>query len=243
VRLYHTPFDSFWCCTGSGIENHARYGESIYAYAADALYVNLFLASTVNVRERGITLTQVTRFPDADTTRLEFTVEKPQALKLAIRQPAWCAAMTVTVNGKRKVVSRRPGSYSTVNRTFRTGDVVEVRVPMALRIEPLPNAKDCAAVLYGPIVLAARLGTLGLTSGSQIIVNERESGNMLNADVRIPSWSKPLAELVSHVARTNPDRLEFRATGFDGGAGVDLVPWFRVTHERYNLYWQRTTPA
>ena len=135
VRLYHTPFDSFWCCTGSGIENHARYGESIYAHDDDALYVNLFLASTLDWRERGITLTQSTRFPDADTTRLSFTAAKPQALKLAIRHPGWCAAMTLTVNGKRKVVSRRPGSYYSLSRTFRAGDVVEVRLPMTLGME------------------------------------------------------------------------------------------------------------
>jgi hypothetical protein len=87
------------------------------------------------------------------------------------------------------------------------------------------------------------MGTEGLTPGSQLIINERESGNMLKADVKIPGWSRPLAELVPNVARTNPEKLEFRASGFDGGASVDLVPWFRATHERYNLYWQRKSPA
>src|SRR5204862_3163791 len=95
VRLYHTPFDSFWCCTGSGIENHARYGESVYAHDSNTLFINLFIASTLNWRERGVTVTQATRFPDAETTRLEFALPKPQSLKLAIRHPGWCAAMTV----------------------------------------------------------------------------------------------------------------------------------------------------
>ena len=248
VRLYHTPFDSFWCCTGSGIENHARYGESIYAHAAETLYVNLFLASTLNWRERGITLTQSTRFPDADTTRLEFTRTLPQPLMLAIRQPGWCAAMTVTVNGKRKIVSRRPGSYYMLDRTFRTGDVVEVRLPMALKVEPLPNtpansSREWAALMYGPIVLAGKFGTAGLTPGSQLIVNERESGNMLEADVAIPRWTKPLGELATHTTRTDASILKFQTTGFDGGASVELIPWFRLTHERYNLYWQGAKPA
>jgi DUF1680 family protein len=239
VRLYHTPFDSFWCCTGSGIENHARYGESIYAHDADSLYVNLFLASTLVWRERGIQVAQSTRFPDADTTRLEFTNAKPAGIKLNIRQPAWCAAMTLTVNGKRKTVSRRPGSYYTLERTFRSGDVVEVRLPMALKAEPLPNAPDYAALMYGPIVLAGRFGTEGLGAGAQLIVNERESGNMLKADVKIPRWSKPLDQLVTHTSRTDPARLAFRTAGFDGGASVDLAPWFRLSHERYNLYWRQ----
>ena len=83
MRLYHTPFDSFWCCTGSGMENHARYGESIYAHDDDTLYVNLFIASTLDWRERGVTLTQDTRFPDSDTTRLTIRGGKPQKLALA----------------------------------------------------------------------------------------------------------------------------------------------------------------
>ncbi|MEO8019970.1 MAG: beta-L-arabinofuranosidase domain-containing protein [Pseudomonadota bacterium] len=243
VRLYHTPFDSFWCCTGSGMENHARYGDSIYAHDADTLYVNLFLASTLNWRERGLTLTQTTRFPDADTTRLEFTAAKPQALKLAIRHPGWCAAMSVTVNGKRTIVSRRPGNYYWLHRTFRSGDVVEVRLPMALQAVPLPNAPDHAALIYGPIVLAGRLGTQGLASGSQLIVNERESGQMLNESVPIPRWSRPVTELVTSTVRTDADTLRFNTSGFDGGASIELIPWFRVAHERYNLYWATTNPA
>ncbi len=92
-------------------------------------------------------------------------------------------------------------------------------------------------------MLAGRLGTAGLTPGSQLIVNERESGNMLQADVKIPRWTRPLAELVANTTRTNPERLEFRTSGFEGGASVDLIPWFRLTHERYNLYWQAKRPA
>jgi len=244
VRLYHTPFDSFWCCTGSGIENHARYGETIYAHnGVDTLYVNLFMASTLQWRERGISLTQSTRFPDSETTRLEFTVAKPQTLKLAIRQPKWCPAMTITVNGKRKVVSRRPGSYYALNRTFKSGDLVEVRLPMSLRMEPLPNAADHAALMYGPIVLAGRLGTQGLTPNSQLIINERQSGEMLNDKIDIPRWNRPLGELLTNTKRTSDDELRFTTSGFEGGKSVELIPWFRLTHERYNLYWQGSKPT
>ena len=70
------------------------------------------------------------------------------------------------------------------------------------------------------------------------ILIERESGNMLRADVKIPRWTKPLADLVRHTNRTHPERLEFRTTGFDRGGSVELIPWFRLTHERYNLYWR-----
>jgi DUF1680 family protein len=237
VRLYHTPFDSFWCCTGSGIENHARYGEAIYARDHGTLFVNLFIASTLHWREAGVRVEQETRFPDADTTRLTIRGDQPREFILAIRQPAWCPVMTLTVNGRHKTSSRKPGGYHSLQRRFRPGDVVEVRVPMGLSVERLPNDAGHAALLYGPIVLAGRFGTEGLTPGSQIIVNERKSGQMLQADVKIPRWTRPLDQLAANTTRTNPERLEFRTTGFEGGASVELLPWFRMTHERYNLYW------
>jgi DUF1680 family protein len=238
VRLYHTPFDSFWCCTGSGIENHARYGETIFAHDRHNLIVNLFVSATLGWKESGFTVTQETRFPDADTTRLTFTGSKAQKLNLRLRQPSWCPAMTVSVNGRRKSTARQPGSYHSLERKFRSGDVIEVRLPMSLRVEPLPNAPEYAALMYGPIVLAGRMGTEGLKPGSQIIINERESGNMLKADVKVPRWTKPLGELVANTTRTNAEKLEFRTAGFEGGASVELLPWFRLTHERYNLYWR-----
>jgi DUF1680 family protein len=238
VRLYHTPFDSFWCCTGSGIENHARYGETIYARDRDALYVNLFVASTLQWRERGLTVHQETRFPDEDLTRIRFEGRDAQQFSLVLRQPGWCETMSVTVNGRRAATARRPGTYYRLTRRFRAGDVVEVRLPMRLTVETLPHAPEHGALLFGPIVLAGRMGTDGLTPGSQLIVNERQSGNMLQAEPGIPGWKKPIRELAAHTTRTNPQKLEFRTSGFEGGASVELVPWFRLTHERYNLYWK-----
>jgi hypothetical protein len=238
VRLYHTPFDSFWCCTGSGLENHARYGESIYARHADTLAVNLFIASTLDWKERGIRLAQDTRFPDADSTRLSFELERPQTIELLIRQPAWCAGLEIAVNGKRVRGSANAG-YRRLKRRFRSGDVIDVRAPMTLRVETLPGEPEVGALLFGPIVLAARLGTAGLAPGSQLIVNERESGTMLKADVAIPRWTRPLDELPAAVARLDEESLRFRAAGFADGADVELIPYFRLTHERYNLYWRR----
>jgi DUF1680 family protein len=238
VRLYHTPFDSFWCCTGSGIENHARYGETIYARDEDALHVDLFIASTLQWRERGITVHQETRFPDEDVTRLRFEGDASQHFSLLLRQPAWCETMSVAVNGRRASTGRKPGSYLQLTRRFRAGDAVEVRLPMRLTLETLPNAPEYGALLYGPVVLAGRMGTEGLSPGSQLIINERESGKMLQAEIKVPEWKKPIQELVAHTVRTNPQKLEFRTAGFEGGVSVNLIPWFRLTHERYNLYWQ-----
>ncbi|MES1263702.1 MAG: hypothetical protein ABUL69_05055, partial [Peristeroidobacter soli] len=107
-------------------------------------------------------------------------------------------------------------------------------------LEPLPGAPDHAALMFGPIALAGRFGTEGLTPGSQLIINERESGNMLQAYVKIPRWTKPLDQLLANTTRTSDSELLFTTSGFEGGGSVKLAPWFRLTHERYNLYWSRT---
>lgn len=247
VKLYCKPFDSFWCCTGSGMENHAKYADSVYFQSADALYVNLFIASELNVAERGFTLTQRTEFPARQTTQLRIE-ENPNSrmrtlpgFALKIRHPSWCEGMDIVVNGKPHLVSRSPGEYVEIRREWRGGDVIDVSVPMKLRLEQLPGAADRVAILYGPIVLAGRFGHAGIAPGADLIVNERTSGEMLNGDLRIPNWigrpDRP-ASLLAHIERAHPESLAFRATGFDDGSTVQLVPYFQIAHERYNLYWR-----
>ena len=139
-------------------------------------------------------------------------------------------------------MSRQPGEYFELERRIQHGDTLEVRLPMALRLEPLPERARLhgGAVMYGPIVLAARLGTQGLTPGSQLIINERESGNMLNEAIEIPAWTKPLAELLASLQRTSEESVTFTTAGFDGGAASNSFPGSALTHERYNLYWRRS---
>jgi DUF1680 family protein len=111
-------------------------------------------------------------------------------------------------------------------------------LPMKLRTEPLANAPEYGALVYGPIVLAGKFGSAGLSPGAQLIVNERESGKMLQADVVVPRWTKRLEDLAANTTRVDASTLMFRTKGFEGGASVDLIPWFRLTGERYNLYWR-----
>jgi DUF1680 family protein len=236
VRLFHTPDRSFWCCTGTGIENHAKYGDSIYFRNGDALWINLFIPSEVTWREKGMTLTQTTKFPDAEETRLAVGVEHPVRATLRLRQPAWCPGMRVRVNGRAWTRAAEPDGYVAVDREWRRGDIVEVRLPMTLRSEPLPGTRDTIAFLYGPIVLAGRLGRDGLAPGNQIIVNERQSGTMLNADTAVPALAGDPTAVAKRVAQDGRDRLIFRTTGTRGDT-VELAPYYRLAHERYNLYW------
>jgi uncharacterized protein len=239
VRLYHTPDRSFWCCTGTGMENHAKYGDSIYFHDADAIWVNLFIASTVRWKAKGLSLRQTTRFPETATARLEVTAERPVQATVNVRQPGWCEGMTTRVNGRRWTRSLGDNSkYLSIDRTWRTGDVIEIELPMTLRTEPLPGTADHLAFVYGPIVLAGRMGREGLAPGSQIIVNERESGKMLNADVEIPVLAGDVATLASKIRQDARDPLTFRTDGLGRPHDVELAPFYRLTNERYNLYWR-----
>jgi DUF1680 family protein len=238
LKLYCTPTDSFWCCTGSGMENHAKYGDFIYSHEADRLYVNLFIPSTLAWREKGLTITQTTRFPEQDRTRLQLTAEQPVKLTLSVRHPSWCRAVTVTVNGRRWAKSRQPGRHIEVNRVWHTGDVIEVHLPMALRTEPLPGHADVVAILYGPIVLAGRLGRKGLAPGADIIVNERTTGDVLNDAVDVPVLIGDPQKIVTHINPSAGSALSFHTVGIGRPREVSLIPYYQIAHERYNLYWK-----
>jgi hypothetical protein len=241
VRLFNTPEKSFWCCTGTGMENHAKYGDSIYFHGPDALWVNLFIPSVVEWREKGLTVRQTTRFPADPTTRLTVTAERPVRVRINVRRPGWCPGMSVRVNGRHWTGDPGAAGFVAIERTWRTGDVVDVSLPMTLRAEPLPGMSDTVAFVYGPIVLAGRFGEEGLAPGNQLIVNERESGNMLNAQVEVPVLVGDVADVLRRMRPDGREPLTFRSVAVGRPRDVTLAPYYQLAHERYNLYWKLTS--
>jgi DUF1680 family protein len=240
VRLYNTPTESFWCCTGTGMENHAKYGDSIYFHDAGALWVNLFIPSTVRWRARGLTLAQTTRFPDDASTRLAIGARRPVRATLRVRRPGWCDGMSIAVNGHGTTATPDESGYVPIAREWRDGDVVDVHLPMTLRAEPLPGAPDYVAFAYGPVVLAGRLGTEGVTPGAQLIVNERTSGTMMNDPMEVPLLAGDRRDLVTRVRPVAGEPLGFETVGLGRPRDVRLAPYARLAHERYVLYWRVT---
>jgi uncharacterized protein len=241
LKLYCTPTDSFWCCTGTGMENHAKYADSIYFHNAGALYVNLFIPSILNWREKGLKITQVTKFPEQDRTRLRLTLNKPANMALNVRHPSWSKSVRIRINGHHFTTSREPGTYIEVKRVWQNGDVVEVHLPMTLRAEQLPGHSNVVAIVYGPIVLAGRLGRKGLSPGADIIVNERTTGDVLNDRVEIPSLAGDAQAALGRIRSSPGLPLTFHTTGVGEGGSpieVNLIPYYRVAHERYNMYWK-----
>ncbi|MCB9460610.1 MAG: glycoside hydrolase family 127 protein [Anaerolineaceae bacterium] len=240
VKLYNTPENSFWCCVGTGIENHAKYGDTIYYHDDDSLYVNLFIASELIWPERGITLRQETTFPDEDTTRLLFTCHKPTSLALKIRYPYWAEGMTLTVNGEAVAVDGEPGSYVTIEREWQDGDEVIIKLPMSLRLEALPGEPDIVAFMYGPIVLVGALGTDDEMPGPYLNdyhVREAAANFLPTPDVPVLKGSK--ADLLTKTHAVEGKLLTFVTEGIGQPHDVELVPFYVLHHQRYTIYWQR----
>jgi DUF1680 family protein len=239
---YNTPNDSCWCCTGSGFENHAKYGDSIYWRDAEGLYVNLYIASELAWREKGITLRQETRYPEEESARLTFTCAKPAALALRVRVPGWAQrGMAITVNGGPVSHGAKPGSFATLARTWKDGDRVEVRVPMDLRLEPMPDNPSRAAVCYGPVVLAGELGTSGIAPPMPYAIKQSDFFKVKQPEMPVLlAGTRPVEEWVEPV----PGKpLTFRTRGVGQPQDITLIALYRLAPQRYSLYWDIFTPA
>jgi hypothetical protein len=239
-HTYCKPYDSFWCCTGSGLENHVRYGEGIYFHDDVSLYVNLFIASELTWKAKGLTIRQQTRFPEEPKTRLVLSCAKPVRLALKIRHPYWIdAALAVTVNGQEVKGDSRPSGYLRIDRSWNDGDVVEMALPMSLRVEPMENSPSKGAIMYGPIVLAGRLGREGFTDDMPYSANQRAYENLPTPEVPVlvtdrqpaDKWIKPVPG----------EMLRFQTVGVGRPRDVSLIPFYQAHHQRFTVYWDLLT--
>jgi hypothetical protein len=242
-KTYSTPQNSFWCCVGTGLENHAKYGDTIYFHDASSLYVNLFIASQLTWPEQGLVLRQDTAFPQTNATLLTFTCTNPLSLTLKVRFPAWAqSGMAVTVNGTTTTFTGTPSTYVSVTRTWQSGDQVLVQIPMSLRTEALPDGTDpnTVALLYGPVLLAGQLGPYQMPS-SDFAPGQ---GDLLS--VPDPFVPVAVADTNAFLANTLPvpgQALTFQPTNILQPYNVTFIPFYQTHHQRYSVYWKLMTPA
>jgi DUF1680 family protein len=236
MKLYHTPENSFWCCTGTGMENHVKYRDSIYFHDDVSIYVNFFIPSSVRWNEKGVALTQSTSFPESPSTRLSMKLARPTDFALKLRHPGWSRTAVVLVNGKEATRSNHPSSYIEVARTWQSGDEVELQLSMEVSTDRAPTAPQIVAFTYGPLVLAAALGKEGLAPGDDIVVNEREYGKYNNAPFTPPTLSGDPDEIAGNVRRGSAP-LEFFIASAEQKP-LRLIPYHQIAHERYATYWE-----
>jgi DUF1680 family protein len=237
-RVFSKVHEHFWCCVGTGLENHVKYGKFIYACGADALYVNLFIPSVMTWKEKGITLLQKTRFPAEEGT--EFTVETPKksvAFTLRVRKPEWVgeASLHVAVNGKQETLKADGDGYVALRRKWKTGDKVAVRLPMAIHVEPLKGGEPFYAILYGPLLLAQRNGSKEVPAYKW--ENQGPNGRVYPLG-NLPFLKGDAHDLPAHIKREQDDKLAFCIDPSiqDQGGPIKLVPFNEIYEERYTMY-------
>ncbi len=238
-RTYSTREDSFWCCVGTGMENPARFGEAIYARSADALYVNLFIASELRWPEQGLRVRQLTRFPQEEGTRLELSLDAPRRFALRVRRPEWAAAgFRVTVNGRSAEVTGGTSAYVSLESEWQDGDVVEVALPTSLHSEAMPDDAAVVAVLRGPNVLAADLGPAGAAKRYGPTNPEIAPGDPQELPtLRAASASHALSQL-----RPEGEPFAYRAATASHGQ-VSLRPFYALYDRRHSVYLRVETEA
>jgi len=233
-KFFNSPLDTFWCCTGTGVEEYSKLADSIYFHAVDSLFVNLFIASEVNWAERGIRLRQATMFPEEEGTALTVQAEKPVFLALNIRVPYWATqGVAVKVNGKPQKVVARPASYITLRRRWTDGDKVEVSLPMALHVHAMPDDATIQAMMHGPLVLVGRMGMQGLTR--EMMYGGYDT-TLVGDPVPAPEIVGDKKNPVAWVERVAGEPLSFRAIGQP--QPISLVPFYKLWGERYAIYWK-----
>ena len=243
-RNYSAPNEAMWCCVGTGMENHSKYGQFIYTHVGNALYVNLFVASELNWREKGLTLRQETEFPYAETSRITITNGKGQ-FPILVRYPGWVkpGSFSVKVNGQDVDIITGPSSYVTIERKWKKGDVIDITFPMYNSVKYLPNVPQYIALMHGPILLGMKTGTEDLAhlvaddsrfgqyaSGKKLPINE--------APILINDNIDAIAEQLTTIdSRPLHFMLETKVVNGDTNKAYELQPFFEIHDSRYMIYW------
>lgn len=233
-KMFNQPNDSFWCCTGTGLENHGRYGEAVYFHKGNRLYVNLFLATELDWSAKGVRIRQETAFPDSDTTTLRIQTDVPTRIDLRIRIPYWAVnGLFLRLNGRALAAEPTAAGYVTVNRQWQDNDRLEIRMPMSLHRHVMPDDATLMAFMYGPLVLAGQLGGEGLSDE-----NTHTTENWYEFTEKLPSVPpmKVFSDSLDDWFKPVPGQsMVFRTTYLD--APIELIPFHRLFDQRYCVYW------
>ena len=229
-KTFGKPFDSLWCCTGTGSEEYAKLTDTIYFHDDASLYVNLYIDSQLEWPEKGLHVRQETRFPEEQGTTLTISGKGPIQLGINLRVPYWAEGGNVKINGARLPAFASPGSYLTLNRVWNPGDKIELSLPMGLHIDPMPDDQTIQAALYGPLVLAGRFDAV--TQQMRYGDYEPKPGNQQ----KVPDIAANPARPTEWIEPDGKQPLTFHAVG--QAQPLTMVPLYQVIHERYAVYWK-----
>ena len=241
-RAYNSPEESFWCCTGTGAEDFAKFADTIYFRRGSDIFVNQFIASTLDWKDQGIVIEQGTEFPREQGTTLRIQSSQSSMRTIHVRIPSWATEdAQVKINGRPIEAMADPGSYLALRRTWQNGETISLSLPMELRQESLPGEESSVAPLYGPLVLAADLGA-GPPDGPMRMVRGRPTEPK---DIPGPFPLPKLpgardATVKQWVGIESPSQLRFAVAG--ESAKYQLLPMYQIGDQRYSIYWKTKDP-
>ncbi|WP_261305247.1 glycoside hydrolase family 127 protein [Paenibacillus andongensis] len=241
-KIYSSPFEHFWCCTGTGMESFTKLNDSIYFQRDQQLYVNQYLSSQLDWSEQKVKIIQTTDLPSADTVHLsvEMIDQQEQHLSIYLRVPYWAAGeLAVAVNGKAVQPQVRNG-YALIERVWKNGDTVQVQIPMKATYSSLPDAPNVVGFKYGPLVLSAALGTDDMVESRTGILVSVATKRMLVKDFIIPqgvSVQEWFDSFDQHFVRKESE-FAFVLRNTDEDDHLVFTPHYKQHSERYGIYWK-----
>ncbi|MGA9118441.1 MAG: beta-L-arabinofuranosidase domain-containing protein, partial [Bacteroidota bacterium] len=239
-KLFGVPDSSYWCCNGTGIESFASLSNSIYFHDSSGIYVALYAPSALQWKERGVSIRQETRYPEGSGIRFHVALSHPEEFTIHLRIPGWVKREpSLAINGNRFQAELTPGTMVGLHRTWKNGDVVELVLPMSLGLSYLAHDSSQAAVTYGPVVLAGELGTEEMTRQMQEGFGYPDVDRMASEGpaVNVPALMVQPGQLEKRIRPVDGEDLTFRTVGAGDPSDVSLIPFFRLFHQRYAVYW------
>lgn len=232
-KVYSTPEHSFWCCTGTGMENPARHQRNIYYQNQDHLYINLFIPSQVEGAD--FVLKQETNFPYDETVTLTILQAPSTNYTINIRIPEWVdEPLSIAINEMKQQVNARTG-YVSISKEWKSGDRIQFSLPMKLRIYEAKDDPNKVGFLYGPIVLAGELGRENFPETDIVNVHTKLHDH---PSINVPPIKAKKEEIHTWMRLVDPHSLRFEIDEMVGNKKLTLIPFFALHHERYTLYWQ-----
>jgi len=232
-----TEDQTFWCCNGTALEEFAKLQNSVYFHDADSLYVNLYVASNLDWKDRGVRLKQETAFPKEPRTRLTILSARGEEWTMRLRVPAWTSAdARVTVNGRPIDIQPEPGTYLNLARVWHAGDRVELEMPMRLTREVLGDDPSMQAFLYGPVVLA---GQFPMGELSFRLLHGEEDPKVKEAPMAVPTLADKGDKLEEWIVPLDGRAMTFRTAG-TSGEQVTLKP-LNESWQRFAVYFRVTS--
>lgn len=237
-KVYSSPYDSFWCCTGSGMESFTKLGDTMYMHSGNTLYVNMYQSSVLNWEDQKVKITQDSNIPERDTAK--FTIDGSGSLDFRFRIPSWKAGkMTIAVNGT-KYTYKTVNDYAQVTGDFKTGDVISVTIPAEVVAYNLPDNKAVYGFKYGPVVLSAELGTANMEKSSTgmwvtIPKDPIVSSQNITISKEGQSVTSFMAEINDHLVK---DKNSLKFTLNDTSQKLTFTPHYQQYQQRYGIYWK-----